>query len=251
MSTEGDEPCPCCGYEEPRVPWYVDEEKAEVLSPDMGTTDITKKVSHQYKDIYYSTPYHKQWKALPSEVLFRIWPPNSTLAVEKLSLFFQAVMGPPAMLNEAATRFLNTLTWPNNPENEQLAGIALALDHILASNGGSAGTITITRTETGYPEARDPVYVRFQKGVAETSVDVPRYPDGEREHTLDLGLLRSARRIQEAAASPPVEVELALESYGSFGDGDLGIGLEVRHETSLDDLYREQQNSNQTVVPIE
>lgn len=241
MSAEGEEPCPCCGYEEPRVPWYVDEEKAEVLSPDIGTTDITPKVRHRYKDIYYSTPYHKKWDVLPSEVLFRVWPPNPTLAVEQLSLFFQAVMGPPAMLNEAATRFLNTLTWPNNPENEYLAALACAYDHILASNGGSAGTITVARTKTGYPEARGPVYVRFEKDVAETSVDVPRYPDGDRvegrEHMLDLGLLRSARRIQEVATSPPVEVELALQSYG-IGGGELGIGLEIRHDTTLDERYR-------------
>jgi len=245
MSAEGDEQCPCCGYEGPRVPWYVDEEKAEELSPDLRSTDITQKVRHRHKDIYYSTPYHKEWDYLPSEMLFRVWPPNSTLAVEQLSMFFQAVMGPPNMLNEAATRFLNTLTWPSNPENEQLAALALAYDHILASNGGSSGTLTVSRTETGYPDARDPVYVRFQKGVAETSVDVPRYPDDDRvetrEHTLDLGLLRSARSIQEAATSPPVEIELALQSYG-IGGGELGIELEIRNETSLDELYRRQNS---------
>lgn len=247
MTTERNEACQCCGYEEPRVPWHVDEEKAAVVSPDLPTTDTTHRVRHRYKDIHYSTPNHKEWAALPDEVLFRVSPVNPRRPVEHLSLFFQAVMGPPAMLNEAATRFLNTLTWTNQPENEQLAGIANALDHILASNGQSAGTISVARTETAYPDAREPVYVRFQQDVADTSVDVPRYSDDDRvearDHTLDLGLLRSARRIQAVATSRPVEVELALESYGAFGGGgDLGIGLEIRHETTLDELYRQQHS---------
>jgi hypothetical protein len=234
-----------------RLPWGVDEDRAAITFPDSQPTDTTAYVRHKYKGIYYSTPNHKHWSVLPSDILVRIWPPNPTLAVEQLSLFFQALMGPPALLRSAAFRFLNTLTWPNNPENQQLAAIAYALDHVLASNGNSAGTITIARPDTGYPDARQPVYLRFQQDVADTSVDVPRYPDGDRvdgrEHTLDLGLLRSARRIQDAATSPPVEIELALESYGALGGGDLGVGLTIRNETTLDDTYRHQQGGTEHV----
>ncbi|MFC6721014.1 hypothetical protein ACFQHN_26260 [Natrialbaceae archaeon GCM10025896] len=86
----------------------------------------------------------------PREVLLRLWPPNGTLAVEQLSLFIQALMGPPRLLNHAASEFLRYLTWPKRPENEQLASVAVALGYILASNGGKAGTITVARTDTGF-----------------------------------------------------------------------------------------------------
>jgi len=238
MTTNHSSPCPCCGYEEPHLPWYVDEEKSEVLFPDLEYSPA--RVHHRYKDIYYSVPYHKEWRFLPSELLFRAWPPNQTLAVEHLSLFFQAVMGPSDMLTDAASQFLRTFTWRGRPENEQIAAMAVALDHILASNGGVKGTITVARTDTGYPDAKSPVYVRFQKGVGTTSVDVPRYPDDERpearDASLDLGLLRSARRIQEVASSPPFEIRLTLESYRV--GGDLGIGLEINEETTIDEIYR-------------
>lgn len=230
-----------------RPPWYVDPEKAAETFPDRRDTDTVRKVSHRYKDIYHSVPYHKEWDFLPSEVLIRVEPGNPTLVTEQLSLFIQSVLGVPGLENAAASEFLNSLTWHSQDGHEELAAVAIALDHILASNGGVGGTLTVARTASGFDferQPREPVYFRFEKGVAETSVDVPRYPDGPltdaRSWLTDLGLLRAARRIQARATDPPVEIELALESDRLTAD--LGIGVEIRDETTLDELYRERED---------
>lgn len=233
-------------YPDSRPPWYVDPEKAAETFPDRRDTDIIRKVRHRYKGVYHSVPYHKEWDFLPSEVLLRIEPPNPRLVTETLSQFIQAVIGVPGLEHAAASQFLNGLTWPTQPGHEELAAVAVALDHILASNGGVGGTLTVARTATGFDferRPREPVYFRFEKGVAETNVSVPRYPDADdrtdaRSWFTDLGLLRASRRIQSCATDPPVEIELALDSGGLTGD--LDIGLEIRDETTLDDLYREQ-----------
>lgn len=237
--------------QERRIPWHVDPDNAEETFPDWPTTTIKWAVCHKYKDIYHSTPNYNRWDILPDDILLLVWVPNGLLAVEQLSLFLQALMGVPGLERRAATKFLNTLTWPGQPENEQLAAIATALGDILPSNGGKAGTLTVARTATEFDferPTRSPVYLRFQKDIAETNVDIPRYPDGDRveERTagLDHGLLRAARRIQAVAAHPPVEIELALESYRISG-GDISVGVTIREETSLDDLYRQNPNSTQ------
>lgn len=227
-----------------RLPWNIDEEKAAKTFPDTGGMS-RKTVQHRYKDIYYSTPYHKEWATVPQETILKLEPGNPVLAVERLSLFLQALAGPASLERPAATEFLSGLTLGRKPANEQFAAVAMALDHVLASNGGKACTLTVARTASGFDferPPRRPLYFRFQKDVAETDVDVPRYPDGlrtdERSWMMDLGLLRAARRIQARAADPPVEIELALESY-SIG-GDLSVGVEIRDETTLDRLYRER-----------
>lgn len=230
-----------------RLPWHVDEEMANETFPDYETTAIKHAVCHRYKDIYHSTPNYNQWKMLPDDILLQVWIPNGTLAVEQLSLFLQAWMGPTGLEEHAATEFLRYLTWRGQPENEKLAAIALALSRILPSNGGHAGTLTVARTATGFDFERTdykyPIYLRFQKDVAETNIDIPRYPDGSRVEArnagIDHGLLHAARRIQATADDPPVEIELAMETDRLTAD--ISVGVDIRHETTLDSMYRRRR----------
>lgn len=235
---------PASESDEDRLPWHIDPERAADTFPARRDTTHDHGVAHDFKDCYHSSPSHKVWAVLPDELCCRVWVPNGRLAVENLSLFFQAWLGPPGLEYPAATEFLRYLTWPNQPENEHLAAIAIALDKILASNGGGAGTITMARTATGFdmdPPAYAPIYVGFRKGYANTDIEVPRYPDDVRTEAqnsgLDQGLLRVARRIQAAAATPPVEIELGMESYRG-GNGELSVGVAIRDEPLLPRLYR-------------
>lgn len=123
------------------------------------------------------------------------------------------------------------------------AAVAIALDHILAWDGGVGGTLTVARSASGFDfvrTPREPAYVRFEKGEAETPIDMLRYPDDERADArswpTDFGLIRAARRIQARAADPPVEILHALESDRLTADP--GIGVEIRDETTLGELYR-------------
>lgn len=226
----------------PRHPWHIDAEKAGETFPEYDTTaTTTARVFHQYKDIWHSTPSHKEWRALPDELLFRTEPGNPALAVERLALFLQSVIGPPGMEPFAANQFLGSLFFSGRPEGEHTATMAVALDHVLASNGGKAATITVARTASGFDfdrPPRRPLYVRFQQDVADTDIDVDRYPDDRTEGRspgTQQALLGASRRINANASDPPVEVELALRSDRMTAE--LSVGVEIRDDPTLPGLY--------------
>ena len=226
-----------------RHPWHIDAEKAGETFPEYDTTATsTARVFHQYKDIWHSTPSHKEWRALPDEILFRTEPGNPALAIERLALFLQSVIGPPGLEPFAASKFLRTLFFSGRPAAEHTATMAVALDKVLASNGGRAATITLARTASGFDferQPRRPVYVRFQQDVADTTIDVDRYPDDRSEGRsagTQQALLGAIRRIQANASDPPVEVELALRSDRM--SAELSVGVEIRDDPTLPELYR-------------
>lgn len=236
----------------PSSVWMHDEDKAEEMFPDKRAAEsVIKKVKHPNKDIYHSTPYHREWDALDGVIEFRYWMANGPLAIEQLSHFIQVLLGSPGLEHAAGSEFLSS--FPSGivrrPCTEDVAAIAMALDHVLASNGGKACTLTVGVTDTHYTndrgkQPRYPVYVRFEKDVAETDLRVPRYTDSTRpltsvrSWTTDLRLLWRSRRILRASHNLPCEVSLAMQSHGG---SDFSVGVDIRDRVTLHDDYLDRE----------